>query len=358
MKKILLCISCLLLFIYLYSCLTYASENNKSNNEISKINVVIASIVKDEIVDSINSLGTTVANESVDITSKVSEYIVSVHFNDGDNVYKNQVLLTLQNSEQLAVKQAASVSLGAYNREYNRIQGLVHNKVIAEHKLDEYATLIDTTKAELLKVKSALDERIIRSPFDGKLGIRHVSVGAFVSPDTIITTLDDTSLIKLDFYIPERFIDSININNLIEATSDAFPQSIFKGYVTSISSRVDKSTRSVMVRAEIPNKNKKLIPGMLMNVKLVTKTYQSLVIPEAGVQSGRGGSFAYVVNENNIVIKKEIVTGLRKSGTVEVRNGLNENEVVVIRGALKIKPGDKVVTAFEERLSDLISREG
>jgi membrane fusion protein (multidrug efflux system) len=224
---------------------------------------------------------------------------------------------------------------------------------VAELERDRLQTLIDTTRAELEQAQSSLNDRSILAPFNGRLGLRQISVGSLVSPGTVITTLDDISTIKLDFSVPERFIQDLEPGKKVEAKAVAFPDVTFKGVVTSIDSRVNPITRTVIVRAEIPNPELRLLPGMLMKVKLIKRSREALMLPESAIIPIQNSHYVYSVNADKVIERKQVTIGIRTRGWVEILDGLALGENVVIRGLLKVHPGDKVQTEFAEKFSYL-----
>jgi membrane fusion protein (multidrug efflux system) len=186
-----------------------------------------------------------------------------------------------------------------------------------------------------------LADLTITAAFAGRVGLRRVSEGSLVSPGTLITTLDDLSIIKLDFSLPEALLAHISPGLEISATSIAYPGHQFHGKVSSIDTRVDPVTRSVMVRALVPNGDSMLRPGMLLSVVLTQQPTQALVIPEQAVVSEQSRQFVYVIN-NALAEKREINTGRRLPGVVEVLKGLTENEIIVVEGIQRLHDGVSV----------------
>jgi membrane fusion protein (multidrug efflux system) len=186
------------------------------------------------------------------------------------------------------------------------------------------------------------------------MGIRQISTGAVVDSDTAITTLDDTSTIKLDFTVPETHLGVLKNGMNISAHSRAYPDRNFQGRVSAISSRVDPETRTLTIRAQIPNPDRLLKPGMLLTVDLVKNRSQSLIIPEEAVILEKDKKFVLTVTPENTVDKKEIVTGRRSPGKVEVISGLNSGHQVIIKGITRVRPGISV-NVVETHTTDRLS---
>ncbi|ABZ76878.1 efflux transporter, RND family, MFP subunit [Shewanella halifaxensis HAW-EB4] len=350
MKKIIIILTLLVVGAYLYFQQPPAEQVKKSR---PIPNVVVTKAEIQPIRDEVEALGTSKANESITVTPKVTEVVTEVNFNDGELVQKGRLLVQLQDSEQLARVTVAKVKVKDHQRELERIRTLVTSQTIAELERDRLQTLIDTAKAELAQAQSALKDRRISAPFSGALGLRQVSVGALVSPGNAITTLDDISVIKLDFSVPERFLQALALGKQVEATAVAFDGEVFEGKVVSIDSRINPKTRAVIVRAKIPNPKQRLLPGMLMKVKLIKTSRDALILPESAIIPIQDRHYVYVVNDEGVIEQKQVSLGLRKRGWVEIIDGVVLNEHVVIRGLLKVRPGDKVKVTFSERFSFL-----
>ena len=180
----------------------------------------------------------------------------------------------------------------------------------------------------------------IVADFEGKLGKREIAQGVLGS-DSLIITLDDLKIIVIDIKIPESFVGILKQGLKAEITSSAFPTKIFKGKVSSTSSRIDPSTRSILARILVNNKNFEIIPGQLMTVKIIYDEVVEIGVPESAVTIQGNTSFVYVVN-NNIVEKRIIKTGNRNFGKISVLSGINEGDLVISEGVSKVRDKAKV----------------
>jgi len=340
MKKILVLIALVLIALSVYYFMSPEEAIAQRPRPIP--NVVVAKVVIMPIRDEVEALGTGKAYESIIVTSKIAEIVTQINFKDGDSVEKGALLVQLRNDEHKAKVAVTEIKLVENLREFDRISTLVTSKTIAELERDRLQSLIDTTRAEVQQAKAALNDRTIKAPFAGRLGLRQVSVGSLVTPGEQISTLDDVSKIKLDFSVPERFIQELQPGKLVEARAVAYPDSIFKGVVSSIDSRVNPDTRAVMVRAVLPNDEYKLLPGMLMKVRLIKQSREALLLPEAAIIPIQNKHYVYVVNAENQVEQQKVTLGIRTRGWVEITAGLEVGQQVIIRGILKVRPGDKV----------------
>jgi membrane fusion protein (multidrug efflux system) len=306
------------------------------------IPVITAMAANEAFTETLEALGTAKANEAVLITPTLEERVVDILFDDGDSVRKGQILVKLDDSKARYMLEEAKATLREQQKQFERISKLLKKNSTSRSKLDEEQSLLEIAKANVALLEARLRDYTIRAPFSGILGIRQISSGAVVDSDTVITTLDDTTIIKLDFTVPETYLGVLQTGMKISALSPAYPDLNFNGTVTAISSRVDPETRTLTVRAQIPNPDGLLKPGMLMTVDLVKDRSQSLVIPEEAVILDKDKKFVLVVTAENTVEKKEIVTSRRSPGRVEVISGLNAGQQVIVDGLTRVRPGSSV----------------
>ncbi|MDH5738147.1 MAG: efflux RND transporter periplasmic adaptor subunit [Gammaproteobacteria bacterium] len=300
------------------------------------------------LVDEIEAIGTTLANESVNLTAKVTDTVRKVNFEDGDYVEAGAILVEMTDAEETAQVAEAQAALNEAQRQLKRIENLIRQRMASELQLDEQKARQQTAEARLNAIIAKLDDRLIRAPFAGILGFRNVSTGTLLSPNTVVTTLDDISIIKVDFSVPERYLSAIQPGQEIQASSASWAQQEFVGEVKTINSRVDPITRSVTVRAHITNENRLLKPGMLLTIKLIRSRDEALVIPEESVVPISDQQYVYIVGEDGIVQQLAIKVGRRQPGIVEVLSGLQAGQEVVTQGVIKIRPGIKVLVKRQE----------
>lgn len=293
-------------------------------------------------IDTIEALGTAQANESVTLTAKVTEVVRRVRFQDGGRVAAGDVLVELTGQAEVAQLEEAQASLNEAQQQLDRMEGLVAQGTIPRAQYDTQRAARDTARARANAIRARLSERVISAPFAGTLGFRQVSDGALVAPGTVITTLDDTSIIKLDFNVPEAFLSSLVPGSDITARSAAWPGRDFEGAVASVGSRIDPVTRAVTVRAHLDNPDGAIKPGMLMTVALFTAPRQALVVPELAVTQIGASSFVFRIGDDDVVQQVAVQLGARRRGEVEVRDGLADGERVVVDGTLKVRNGTRV----------------
>ena len=245
--------------------------------------VVTAEVELQPLVDEIQALGTARANESIQIQPRISSLIEEINFEEGQRVAAGELLVELENSEILAGLALAEANLSESRSLYERNLSLSSSQAISVSNLEELLAEVQVNQAQVQAAQARLDNTLIRAPFDGRVGLRRVSPGSFVSSSTIITTLDDISIIKLDFSVPETFLTVVSEGMDIRAESVVYPDRVFEGTVISVDTRLDPVSRSVQVRAAIPNDDEALKPGMFMTVDLQRDRGEVLVAPEQAI---------------------------------------------------------------------------
>lgn len=305
------------------------------------IDVVTAEATVQPLGIQIEAVGTARANESVEVTSKASNTVSAIRFDEGDKVRKGQVLVELDNAEERAAVAEAEAALAESQNNFKRSRDLFSSKALSVSQLDLIEATLKGNQARLDVAKARLDDTIIRASFDGNTGFRRVSIGSLVSPGTVITTLDDTSTIKLDFTVPETYLYVLNKGLPVTAETAGLPGRTFSGEVAQIDSRIDPVSRSIAVRAELPNPKGELRPGMFMTVKLQGEETPALLVPEAAIVPEQGRTFVFVV-ENGEAVRREVRLGKRRPGDVEIIDGLKEHERVVVEGTQNLRDGGPV----------------
>lgn len=311
--------------------------------------VTTQKIMAREINDSVEALGTTTANEAVQISATVTAKIDKVHFEDGQHVNKGMILVELDADQQRADVEEQRVNVAEAQRQYDHLQKLIERKAVSQTDVDKQKSLFNAAKAKLEASQAKLQDYTIRAPFSGVLGVRKVSVGTLVSPGTVITTLDDLSRLKVDFSVPEIFLPYLKEGLPIQATSQTYPDKVFEGSIHFIDSRIDPATRAITLRAYLPNNEKpaddsntaatRLRPGMLIKVRIEQPIRKALMVPERAIAPLRGDQFVYMVDENSIAHKRTVQLGQRINGEVEIVSGITEGEAIVVDGSMTVQDG-------------------
>jgi membrane fusion protein, multidrug efflux system len=308
--------------------------------------VVVKTVRVGPIEEVVEAVGTTLANESIVLTSKVTGIVKDLNFNDGQEVKAGHLLVQLDDRETLAELEQSRATRDQARQTLARSRALLEQRATPVARVEEQEQLLRAAEARVRMVEAKLKDLQIVAPFDGRVGIRRISPGALVTANaqttSPITTLDDTSIVKLRFNIPETALSALQVGSSVAAQSSAYQGRSFQGRVAVIDTRIDPATRSVEVRADIPNADGLLKPGMFMTVQLVVgRREQALLVPEEALVPEGTRQFVFVV-ANGRAVKTEVRLGNRIPGEAEVVQGLAPGAVVVTGGVQRIRDGSPV----------------
>jgi membrane fusion protein (multidrug efflux system) len=293
-------------------------------------------------VESIDAVGNALANEQVTLSAPVTDRLLRLNFDDGAFVRRGQVVAVLaqgQENAQLAEAQAREREAG---QQLQRIETLKKRGFATKSSLDTQTAAAASARAQAAAARASIGDRVITAPFSGWVSLRTISVGAVVNSGTEIATISDLSRIKLDFPVPETMLATIRPGLTIDAQAAAYPDQPFRGQIANVDPVVDPNTRSVMVRAILPNPDRRLKPGMLLTVRIETGPRLGLSVPELAVVGEGDARFVYIVGPDGKVKRTAVRTGLRSGGRIEILEGLRPGEKVVTEGVVKLADGMKV----------------
>lgn len=307
-------------------------------NAPAAVPVITAPVERRAINAGIQAIGTANANEAVNVTAKSTNIVTAIRFSDGESVTTGQVLVELDRGQASADLAAAEAAFEESRSQFNRSRDLVASQAVSKSQYEQIEATMKSNEARVAAAQARLEDTYIRAPFNGHVGLRRISLGALINPGTVITTLDDTSTIKVDFAVPEGYVSQLRTGQTVSANTAAWPGRVFSGKVVSIDSRVDQATRAVMVRATVPNRDAALKPGMFLTVSVAPDSEPVLVIPEQALVPEQARQFVYVL-QGERVAKREVLLGRREPGFVEITSGLGPGDKVVIEGTLKLSDG-------------------
>lgn len=324
--------------------------------------VVVYEVIEDDFVDKVEAIGTLRANETVTLASTVTQTVTSINFEDGQRVSKGDILVEMTSGEEKALIDQQKALVNEAGKQLERVRELAKNGAASKSVVDERQRQYTSAKAGMAALQSRLENYIIVAPFDGVLGLRNISVGTLLSPGTTITTLDDDSVMKLDFSVPSIFLQTLKPGLEITAKADGFKES-FVGSISAVNSQINENTRAVTVRALIPNPDAKLRPGLLMTVELMKNPRKALVIPEEAIIPEGRKAFVLVIDETKtpaVAEKREITLGTRRPGEAEVLEGLKPGERIVTQGTMTAQNGQPVdiraIQKKDDSLKDILKR--
>lgn len=296
------------------------------------------------LFDEVEALGTTRAREAVEITPRIASVITSIDFREGELVEAGQVLVELDNAEERAALAEAEARVIDSRAQFRRARELLASKTVSESQVTQLEATMNADEARLRAAQARLEQTLVRAPFAGRVGLRQVSPGSLVNPGTVITTLDDLSSVRLDFTVPETFLGVLESGQPIAASSVAYEDRLFQGEVRTVDTRVDPVTRAVTIRADLPNDEGLLKPGMFLTVRLTGESKLRVVIPEAALVPEGDRQNVYLVRDGR-AWRTEVAVGRRLPGEVEILEGLRPGDEIVVEGTQKVANGGRVTSA-------------
>jgi membrane fusion protein (multidrug efflux system) len=317
--------------------------------------VSVATVQPRVFEDTIEVLGVAKGRQSVTLTAATTQLVDRVLFKDGQRVARGAVLVQLKDTEQDAGLVQAQAREVEARKAYNRYKTLGDQGWTSKAQVEQYEAAWRSAQADVSAAKARQGDRTIRAPFAGVVGLSDVAPGALVNPGAPIVTLDDVSVMRVDFQVPERYLGQLREGQTLLATADAYPGETISGRIAQLDTRVDERTRAITARAEFPNGAGKLKPGMLVRVGVSRGQRTNPSAPESAVSVQGDGAFVYILHSRpaaqgqrqgqgggTMVEQRPIVAGLRQQGFVEITDGVKLGDRIVADGLNKIQPGQPV----------------
>jgi membrane fusion protein (multidrug efflux system) len=301
--------------------------------------VEAAQVVAAPLSEQVTAIGTLLSDEAVTISSEIAGRIKEIHFQEGYPVEKGAPLVTLDDSVYRAQLADAEAKLKLAEQTHKRTSQLFSSKYATAQSADESASnlAVGTAAVELARVQ--LEKAHIVAPFSGIVGLRRVSAGEYVTAGQALVNLEAIDPVKADFRVPEKFLSAIRVGQIIRLKLDAFPGESFEGKVYAIDPRLDVSGRSLLVRAVVPNADRRLRPGLFARVTVLLQLKEAaLSVPEQAIMPQGDSQFVFKIVDGKVRLTK-VVTGTRREGRVEIVDGLAAGDQVVTAGQLKIRDG-------------------
>lgn len=293
-------------------------------------------------VDEASAIGTLRADEAVTIRPEIAGRIAEIRFKEGQRVARGAVLVRLDQAEYAAVLASSRAQAGLDRQRLERAEDLFRKTFISQQALDEARANYVRSSAKQREDEARLAKTVIRAPFAGVAGLRQVSAGAFVAAGTDIARLEKIDALKLDFRLPETLVGRLKPGQSVRVQLDAYGERRFPGKVYAIEPAVDEATRTVLVRARVPNAERKLRPGMFARVWAQLAVRENAVwVPEQAIVPRGQDSYVFRVEDGKAELVK-VQTGVRKVGEVEIVRGIAAGDQVVTEGTQRLGPGSAV----------------
>ena len=312
------------------------------DSKTAAVPVEAAKVTAAPLSEQVTAIGTLLSDEAVTVSSEIPGRLKEIHFQEGQPVEKGAPLFTLDDSVYRAQLDDAEAKLKLAEQTNKRTSTLFSNKYATAQSADEAVSnlAVSTAATELARVQ--LEKTRIVAPFSGIVGLRHVSVGEYITAGQALVNLEAIDPVKADFRVPEKFLPAIRVGQTIRIKVDAFPDASFEGKVYAIDPKLDVSGRSLLVRALVPNKDQRLRPGLFARVTVLLQLKEdALTVPEQAIVPQGDSQFVYKIVDGKVKLTK-VVTGTRREGRVEIVDGLSVGDEVVTAGQLKIRDGSAV----------------
>ena len=306
------------------------------------INAVV--LKRQSLSDKINRTGTAIPDEEVDLSFESSGKITDIYFQEGTSVKKGDLLAKINDKPLQAELKKLEAQIPLAQERVIRQGTLLEKEAVSQEAYEQVTTALDILLADIELVKARIVQTELRAPFDGIVGLRQVSEGAYATPSTVIVNLTKISPLKIEFSIPERFVTDIstgtNITFFMEDVNQFMHQ--FSAKVYAVESKVELETRSLNVRALFPNERQNILPGRLLTVEIITKEIKNtLTVPSESIIPEMGRNIVYLYR-NGEARATEINTGLRTESFVQVLEGLTPGDTVITTGVMQLRTGMKV----------------
>ena len=299
-----------------------------------------------EVGGSVTAVGTVLSNEEVQLRSQVSGQIEKISFAEGERVSRGVVLVKINDDELQAQLLRAKSRLAIAEQQAGRQKQLFEKQFISQEEYNNSLNELNVVRADGQLIEAQIAKTEIRAPFDGSIGLRFVSEGSYVSPATVITTLQDNARMKVDFTIPEKYARMIGEGDSIRFRVQSRREA-YAGRIYSTDARIDPTTRTLRVRAVTPNPDGALLPGAFASVDVSLNPRRVLTIPAYALIPESRGHRVFVL-KSGVAVSRPVVIGDRSDDRVEIADGLATGDTLIPSGILQLRPGMAVTPAAEE----------
>ncbi|OGT36558.1 MAG: hypothetical protein A3F12_05155 [Gammaproteobacteria bacterium RIFCSPHIGHO2_12_FULL_38_14] len=299
----------------------------------------------------LSSIATLQAINGVNLAPQVAGVVTKIYFDSGQMIQAGQPVISMDTSVLQAQLQNAIADMGYKEVTYKRYDQLYQKKVVTHDQVDQTRSAYNQALATVNQIKAEINQMTVTAPFTGKVGIRLVNLGQYLSPGTVVTNLQQLDPIYVNFSVPSQSLSLLALGEVIEASFDAYPGKIFKGKVTAIDASFNQDTRSISVQGELANPNNELLPAMFGEVKVILPSEkETLVVPQTAVVYTLYGNSIYVVTEKTntqgkkqqIATQKPVTLGQRRGTSIAILSGLNPSDTVVTSGQIKLQNGSVI----------------
>lgn len=300
----------------------------------------------------LKAVGSLRAVQGVDVTTDITGLVRTIEFAPGSTVKKGDILVKLGFDVEMAQLHSLQASRDLAQINYQRDKEQYAIKAVSKAVLDSDEANLKSATAQVEQQEAVIAKKIIRAPFDGRLGISNVNLGQYINAGDKVVTLQSLDPIYVDFYLPQQFLSQVSLNQVVTIVSDAFPDLSFKGKITTINPIVDTDTRNVQVEATVENSEQKLLPGMYGQTSIIIgEVQQQVTLPQSAISYNPYGDLVYIVKETGKNKKGEpiltasqafIKVGDSRGDQIAILEGVKAGDLIVSSGQNKLKNGSQV----------------
>jgi membrane fusion protein, multidrug efflux system len=302
----------------------------------------------------IEAVGSLRAVLGADLSLEVAGVVDTITFNSGDDIEQGKLLLKLRAADDVAKLESLKAVAELNEIIYERDQKQFKMQAVSQATLDTDAANLKNAKAQVAQQQAILEKKYLRAPFDGRIGIRVVDLGQYLSAGTPIVTLQALDPIFVDFFVPQQSVDQVQLGQKVDVKIDAFRDQTFTGEISALNPKVDASNRNVEIRATLNNPEHKLLPGMYATVDIAAGSPQSYItMPQTAISYNPYGDTVYVVDSRagdapgkppHLIARQTFVTtGPTRGDQVAVLKGIGEGDLIVTAGQIKLHNGSTIL---------------
>ncbi len=318
---------------------TVASPTSGGSGQGQPLSVRVVEIRPEKLENILSITGTVLPNEAVSLRPEISGLVERVAFREGEFVKKGTPLIYLNDDELSAQYQRLEYSQKLFESQENRQKQLLAREAISQEEYDISLNQFNTNISDLKLVEAQLRKTVIRAPFDGVLGLRQVSEGSVIGTTDVIANVVNLDPIKIQFSIPERYANDVAVGAKIFFSSEQGGTEV-QGEVYAFEPTIDPSTRTLQLRAQSPNKERKFLPGMFVRIRFILGTKDNaFMVPSEAIVPELSGYKVFVVNREDKIEERKITIGSRTDKMVEILDGVNEGDLVLTTGVLQARIG-------------------
>ena len=306
--------------------------------------IAATEVTQEDWIPTLRAVGSLDATNGISVAAEVGGIIKEILFTSGERVEQGTILIRLDDAVDRAALDALRADRRLAEIKFNRSKDLLKKKVTSKSEYDEAQATYEAAVARVAEQEAVINKKIIRAPFSGLLGISDVDIGQYLEPGDRIVSLQALDPIHVDYTLPERYLHQIKVGQEVHVSVEAMPGEIFRGTVTAIDADINRATRTLKIRATLPNTEQRLRPGMFAEVLTLHAESQSvLTVPRTAVSYNPYGDYVYVITQQqdgSLRVKRhQVVTGESRAGRVTILQGLQAGEQVVRAGLVKLREG-------------------